>query len=991
MLALSALLSRVSVVAREASVDEDEGGEHVGDVSSSRSTSNGVGVAATHWCEACDRSMLAHQRRQHEQGRAHRKKVSETNANAATYWCEACDVIMNIDLREVHESSFEHREKARAPEAAYRCEVCDVPVPAGGRAFHESGSIHQNNVNASSGDASAHHIKLIQKDGVVAVELKVSASRARQTVRVRLGAKPVSNFAKCVFSRHEMREHAALVEDDGAIHVRNAFHLRDSLESLPLGLNPVSICVEYEILRDAEEHRGYTKVVRNFMLRREGASETKSRENLGPNAPYSRPRDKARIGQVVVNPPPPDALLKAITKFSWPTPCSEPDKMCRRAALGTETQRAEIAEFIEAERGSLSMTNYGILFRKLLMLEELQMQLSIRQYDMVGVQIEKRNRLYRIFVPGLIESRPSLLRGDRILVTLSTNPQQTFRGRIEHCEMEHILVEFARVFDRHYIAGSKADVRFETSRVTTELLHDSLKKVASYESHIFPTVRQVESDVQPPAREMTFLSRDLNDEQKVAVKSAMSDRDNCPFTIFGPPGTGKTTTVVEIVAQMYRAGKRVMIMAPSNNACDLFLQRVMRDGGVPKSQVLRVYGYSRSVNQVPSSLLEVSNFDAKKKCFESPHPRDLSAVRILAMTPMTAARLTRTYRPYRVAGKPYKEFVLTEQFDDVVIDEAGHASEPELVAAMTSALNPKSGNLVLAGDPRQLGPLISSKLAASLDVSLLERLCVPPSPYGVTPHCVREDGGYDARVVCMLTKNYRSHSSIISLPSRLFYFDKLRACADPMTVNRFTGWDELPNPNFPCVFHGVVGKELRESSSPSWFNPDEILVAGEWISKVLNKRGSGITASDIAVVTPYHKQKLKMKRFLDEKLISGVTVGSTEMLQGSEYAVVLITTTRSSVPEIGVDKKHQLGFMSNPKRFNVAITRAKALLVVIGNPFTLAHDEHWRSLLDHCRSNDSYCGVEFDDADVDDANAAADDGADDDERAYEIVNYRENE
>ena len=975
-------------------MDEDEGGVHPGDFSS-RSTSNGVDAAATHWCEACDRSMLAHQRRQHEQGRAHRKKVSEANANVATHWCEACDVLMNMDLREAHESSAAHREKARAPEAAYRCQVCDVPASAGGHAFHESGSIHQNNVNASNGDASAHHIKVVyDDDGVVAVELKVSASRAQQTVRVRLGAKPVSNFAKCVFSRHEMREHTALVEEDGAIHVRNAFRLRDSLESLPLGLNPVSICIDYEILRDAEEHRGYTKVVRSFMLRREGTSNRKSRENLGPNTPYSRPRDKARIGHDVVNPPPPDALLKAITKFSWPTPSSEPDRVCRRAAFGTETQREEMAEFIEAGRGSLSMKNYGILFRKLLMLEELQMQLSIRQYDMVGVQFEKRNRLYRIFVPGLIESRPSLLRGDRILVTLSTNPQQTFRGRIEHCEMEHILVEFARVFDRHYIAGAKADVRFEISRVKTELLHDGLKKFASYKSYIFPTVRQVESDVQPPAREMTFLSRDLNDEQKVAVKSAMSDRDNCPFIIFGPPGTGKTTTVVEIVAQMYRAGKRVMMMAPSNNACDLFLQRVMRDGGVPKSQVLRVYGYSRSVNQVPSSLLEVSNFDAKKKCFESPHPRDLSAVRIVAMTPMTAARLTRTYRPYRVAGKPYKEFVLTEKFDNVVIDEAGHASEPELVAAMTSALNPKSGNLLLAGDPRQLGPLISMKLAASLNVSLLERLCVPPSPYGVTPHCVREDGGYDARVVCMLTKNYRSHSSIISLPSRLFYFDKLRACADPMTVNRFTGWDELPNPNFPCVFHGVVGEELRESSSPSWFNPDEILVAGDWISKVLNKRGSGITASDIAVVTPYHKQKLKMKRFLNEKRISGVTVGSTEMLQGSEYAVVLITTTRSSIPEICVDKKHQLGFMSNPKRFNVAITRAKALLVVIGNPFTLAHDEHWRSLLDHCRNNDSYCGVEFDDDDFDVqemTNAAADDGDDDDERAYEIVNYRENE
>lgn len=157
-----------------------------------------------------------------------------------------------------------------------------------------------------------------------------------------------------------------------------------------------------------------------------------------------------------------------------------------------------------------------------------------------------------------------------------------------------------------------------------------------------------------------------------------------------------------------------------------------------------------------------------------------------------------------------------------------------------------------------------------------------------------------------------------------------------------------------------MGEELREANSPSWFNPDEIILAGEWIKKVLDRLGTGITASDIAVVTPYHKQKMKTTKHLEAKGISGVTVGSPEMLQGQEFAVVIITTTRSDMSHLTFDVRHRLGFMANSKRFNVALTRAKSLLVVIGNPFVLAHDRNWRELINECTANDAYVGCDFD-------------------------------
>lgn len=96
---------------------------------------------------------------------------------------------------------------------------------------------------------------------------------------------------------------------------------------------------------------------------------------------------------------------------------------------------------------------------------------------------------------------------------------------------------------------------------------------------------------------------------EVNVQHAMANTSNHPFVVFGPPGTGKTTTVVEIAAQMYRAKKKLLVMAPSNAACDLFLSRLLEDGGVPRSEALRVYNFSRMPDQVPSHLLGISNYD----------------------------------------------------------------------------------------------------------------------------------------------------------------------------------------------------------------------------------------------------------------------------------------------------------------------------------------------------------------------------------------------
>jgi hypothetical protein len=161
---------------------------------------------------------------------------------------------------------------------------------------------------------------------------------------------------------------------------------------------------------------------------------------------------------------------------------------------------------------------------------------------------------------------------------------------------------------------------------------------------------------------------------------------------------------------------------------------------------------------------------------------------------------------------------------------------------------------------------------------------------------------------------------------------------------------------FPLLWHGVEGGDTRESNSPSCFNPQEVAAVHSHVASILAHAGSGARVEDIGVVTPYHKQAVKIRSLLGNKGFKGVEVGSVEVFQGREKAAIIISTVRSSAEHIAFDAKHALGFLANPKRMNVAVTRAKALLVIVGNPAILGRDRHWAAMLAHCVRHGAYRG-----------------------------------
>ncbi|KAH3800822.1 hypothetical protein DPMN_154465 [Dreissena polymorpha] len=129
---------------------------------------------------------------------------------------------------------------------------------------------------------------------------------------------------------------------------------------------------------------------------------------------------------------------------------------------------------------------------------------------------------------------------------------------------------------------------------------------------------------------------------------------------------------------------------------------------------------------------------------------------------------------------------------------------------------------------------------------------------------------------------------------------------------------------------------------------------------LIKKSGTKLKPSDIGIIAPYKKQVSKIrqmllaKRHIDNQ--NEITVGSVEEFQGQEFKVIIISAVRSDMTSAYTDiyMVFNLGFLRNPKRFNVAMTRARALLIVIGNPITLEQDSCWKTFIDYCDQNNAF-------------------------------------
>lgn len=227
---------------------------------------------------------------------------------------------------------------------------------------------------------------------------------------------------------------------------------------------------------------------------------------------------------------------------------------------------------------------------------------------------------------------------------------------------------------------------------------------------------------------------------------------------------------------------------------------------------------------------------------------------------------------------------------------------------------------------------------------------------------------FRGQIFVKLVDNYRSHPAILKYPNEHFYDGELVPCAHKFVTHSLIDWPEWPKSGFPVMFCAVRGRDQREDSSPSYFNTSELTVVKRYVKQL--RQIPDLNDDDIGVISPYAAQVRKLRQVITSE---DIMVGSTEQFQGQERrsvlggcrpsytnahetktlilvhsnSVIIISTVRSSRDQLRSDKRFSLGFLGSPKRFNVAVTRACAGLIVVGDPDILSLDPMWRSKFCH--------------------------------------------
>uniref|UniRef100_A0A8B9PIW4 RNA helicase n=1 Tax=Apteryx owenii TaxID=8824 RepID=A0A8B9PIW4_APTOW len=620
-------------------------------------------------------------------------------------------------------------------------------------------------------------------------------------------------------------------------------------------------------------------------------------------------------------------------------------------------QKLDILTFQPLLAEHLNLDNYKANFSTLLWLEEIHAEMEIKDYNMSGITLKRNGNSLVLEVPGVEEGRPSLSIGDKVILKSQIYSEHVIEyvAYITEIHNEDVTLKFHPDFEQVY-NSEPMDVEFYLCGFQTSFSFSSKFKVLFPERLLLQSPQAEYSIVddgleQGSKQEISesvtlkqtagnFFNPLLNEHQKLAVKRILAGECRpTPYVLFGPPGTGKTLTIIEAILQIHYTlpDSRILVCAPSNTATDLICVRLHESNLLKPGTMVRVNASCRSPEQIDDIV--------KPYCKDGDDIWKALWFRIIITTCSSA-------------GLFYQTGIRLGHFTHVILDEAGQASEPESLIPL-GLISEANGQIVLVGDPKQLGPVIKSKVAAAfgLNISLLERL-MSRSMYLRDEDAFSVCGSYNPLLITKLVKNYRSHSALLTLPSKLFYHKELEVCADAGVITTLLHWGKLPRKGFPLIFHGIRGNETREGHSPSWFNPTEAIQVMRYCCHLTKNENSAVPVIDIGVITPYRKQAEKIRFLLRSIDLEDVKVGSVEEFQGQEYLVIILSTVRSNEGSFG-DEKYCLGFLSNPKRFNVAVTRAKALLIVVGNPHVLVKDPCFCALLEYSLKNRVYIGCDL--------------------------------
>ncbi|QDS76010.1 hypothetical protein FKW77_004806 [Venturia effusa] len=514
------------------------------------------------------------------------------------------------------------------------------------------------------------------------------------------------------------------------------------------------------------------------------------------------------------------------------------------------------------------------------------------------------------------------------------------------------------------------------------------------------------SDPEYGLDKLEWIDPSLNDSQKEAVKFAILSKEVA--LIHGPPGTGKTHTLIELILQFLKQGLRLLVCGPSNISVDNIVERLAPH----KVPIIRLGHPARLLPSVVNHSLDVLTRTSDAAAIVQDVRKEMDTKQASIRKTRSGRERREIYGDLRTLRKEYRErekdcvnnlvtgskvvlatlhgaggfHLKSQKFDVVIIDEASQALEAQCWVPLLSAKK-----VILAGDHLQLPPTIKSlngkpetsskekgsrstakdkavgsvsvitenattteladrtkpsatKPSASMDLPDWAKQSKTSKDNSITLETTLFDrllSLHGPSIKRMLTTQYRMHEKIMTYPSTSLYDSKLIAAETAKTrILKDLPYEveDTDDTREPLVFWDTQGGEFPEKEEDdqetagkkgrlfggeSKSNPNEALLVKSHVTNLIE---AGVRAEDIAVITPYNAQLALIRQLLKDSF-PGLELGSVDGFQGREKEAVVLSLVRSG---------GEVGFLGEKRRLNVAMTRPKRHLCVIGDSETIA-------------------------------------------------------